>query len=1004
MLYISQFYFNFQSNNMTENPQHKDNFDSWCAALGYYKDGPVRNSVDLLKDVSLFTATFESRGEKLPTSQTITGPLTRECARCFLTENDERNARVYFGDVVTRESQVGLAWPGDYDRIHDIMSQIFRLRSFYNYQQRLKREKDEARKWSTGRDASEVSSTSKKRWRAKSTSSIQQTENVRIEDCHLENGLAAIDTYHTLNPWAAPPNRPNSKALLGYIQELVLVSKCEESGAGLTREWLLSPNHMWPTSADKRLQIYMHEHDLYTISKAEVPLGVALYLFQGTHLACLSEVEQYRLSTILCNRVQYHTEQLLQLCYLEENSDGGLQKSGRFKAIWERHVHYGPSQDNEKQLPLNRRQKPRKRAVEEFLEDLNDEQGEELSTLDDTIHRPELLGGVKAAGKYGCDNRTSIPENKPELHLDINSALVNPRIRSTSPNIAMIPPSTPMRPTPRTEFNSTQCISPSSSSSSMLPRQVVGGEIITVGVSGTIGALRTPDYSPLGWHNVSRSNEGSGPESECIYLQHQPCESSVPEAEFNSTNPPTTPLLETILKSEENVLSAKGQKDTLLPPLPLKLGHTQPGSSAENPICLEVTQSSEQFNGEVTLASEDLAHEQTRVYGSSPEFSSLPVSNIHGTSLVYTSVTRDSDEANIENFKGAKEVHSYNDSEDPTQRKTLIVKLHVPPFYLHNLHSLSKPSRHLRVRREVLGRNKGMLNLVDESQPVSKKGGNWKRETLAVGDETICTSSHLLKTTTTNIPQEICMVGSPKATAIKESTSVLPVAAAGASFPPNVLTPSPLELSPIGLGCATKRDGSYAYKPFPESFSTIPSPPLSQGVAIFPNNSVQVSDFSELTDSVAPPYALSLTGKKVLPVLLDVTMPSSMTHAPYVPPKPPTQLETETYNLYFQCSNGAINYGPSYSSTILNTCTLSQFFAFFSEKSGYPLQGLTALRLIASFANAQTFIVRKEEVKNEWKTVKNRLHTLWEVERRRCSAKELEEDEVQWEVLVQTCK
>lgn len=173
----------------------------------------------------------------------------------------------------------------------------------------------------------------------------------------------------------------------------------------------------------------MHEHNLYVLPEDEVPLGLRLCLFRETQLACITEGEQNRLNTVMCGRIQHHSERLLQLCYLEETDDGDLHKSKRFKAIWEQRSGRGSPQDDEEQPPVKRQQRLRKRAAEEVQDDdLNDEHEDGFAPSDYAICMPELPEGAEIAEMYGWNiGRTSIPETevRSPLHKFYPAMLLN---------------------------------------------------------------------------------------------------------------------------------------------------------------------------------------------------------------------------------------------------------------------------------------------------------------------------------------------------------------------------------------------------------------------------------------------------------------------------------------------------------------------------------------------------------------------------------------------------
>ncbi|KAF4632505.1 hypothetical protein G7Y89_g5617 [Cudoniella acicularis] len=334
----------------------KDNFERWFADLGFYKGQkqPFREYQTLLDAVQSFFEEFEKRGIKIPPNSKAANNLeARQCSSCFLRENNEARAYQFFGINVLGGPQGWRVWPADQDRITEVLSNIFRLRAFYSYQTRLKRDKELNQ---TAPPANQKRS--RKRPRAGSMNSTNsETRNARLELLRLDNGLFSIDKKYSLKTWNAPPNRLNVKALLEYIQDLWDSKNDETNLKELSRVWLSSSNPSWPKFAGKRLQIYMHRYNLYFGEGLhnDIPVGLAHYLRRGTELMHMIPAEWSLFHAAVRARIQLYSQQFLDLCYLEYD-DENIQKTGRFEQLWDEVFRKEEFQEEDGQnLPKRRR-------------------------------------------------------------------------------------------------------------------------------------------------------------------------------------------------------------------------------------------------------------------------------------------------------------------------------------------------------------------------------------------------------------------------------------------------------------------------------------------------------------------------------------------------------------------------------------------------------------------------------------------------------------------------
>jgi hypothetical protein len=81
--------------------------------------------------------------------------------------------------------------------------------------------------------------------------------------------------------------------------------------------------------------------------------------------------------------------------------------------------------------------------------------------------------------------------------------------------------------------------------------------------------------------------------------------------------------------------------------------------------------------------------------------------------------------------------------------------------------------------------------------------------------------------------------------------------------------------------------------------------------------------------------------------------------------------------LVLQKANGVLDFSNLISGEFKNS-TLSQFFEFYSQKSGIPQDMLQDLKFVTQFANYTTFIVQRQwDDERSWKTMQMRIKGLF---------------------------
>lgn len=114
---------------------------------------------------------------------------------------------------------------------------------------------------------------------------------------------------------------------------------------------------------------------------------------------------------------------------------------------------------------------------------------------------------------------------------------------------------------------------------------------------------------------------------------------------------------------------------------------------------------------------------------------------------------------------------------------------------------------------------------------------------------------------------------------------------------------------------------------------------------------------------------------------------------PTTPQSPGPKLD-----FYLQRSSSLIDTSISFSYQYMESLSLSNLFAFFSQRSGIPLERLDDLTFRCMFGEYQQFVIGKNMGDSEWKRARKRIWRNWDRDVKSAKQNGDDEDEEFWEV------
>ncbi|EKD15682.1 hypothetical protein MBM_06310 [Drepanopeziza brunnea f. sp. 'multigermtubi' MB_m1] len=191
-------------------------------------------------------------------------------------------------------------------------------------------------------------------------------EKIFVEHTFEQLARTTSEPMNEPRPWREPLQSPNPKVCSDYIRSLNPRDDIRHL-ADFTKV-----DYKWPIAADKRLQTFMHNRELYISSNYgdDPPAEVTRLLTKGTEIEDLEDGLGYdRFQERVRDRVEYLTLELAKspLFIVEIRRHGPPQITKQFKTMWQNkkvhwHTDFGDTpviSEAEPKLKMRKRQKTR---------------------------------------------------------------------------------------------------------------------------------------------------------------------------------------------------------------------------------------------------------------------------------------------------------------------------------------------------------------------------------------------------------------------------------------------------------------------------------------------------------------------------------------------------------------------------------------------------------------------------------------------------------------------
>ncbi|KAF7939160.1 uncharacterized protein EAE97_007241 [Botrytis byssoidea] len=193
--------------------------------------------------------------------------------------------------------------------------------------------------------------------------------------------------------------------------------------------------------------------------------------------------------------------------------------------------------------------------------------------------------------------------------------------------------------------------------------------------------------------------------------------------------------------------------------------------------------------------------------------------------------------------------------------------------------------------------------------------------------------------------------------------------------------------------------GSDSMSKFPASTQSMSGNPLRQQTsAIVPTPKINGTShhYHPATYSPRPqPPATNSTPK--IDTASQYSHPAQSLATPQQTPTTP-QGAGPKLDFYLQRSSSLIDTSISFSYQYMESLSLSNLFAFFSQRSGIPLERLDDLTFRCMFGEYQQFVIGKNMGDGEWKRARKRIWRNWDRDVKSAKQNGDDEDEEFWEV------
>ncbi|TGO19861.1 hypothetical protein BTUL_0002g01070 [Botrytis tulipae] len=193
--------------------------------------------------------------------------------------------------------------------------------------------------------------------------------------------------------------------------------------------------------------------------------------------------------------------------------------------------------------------------------------------------------------------------------------------------------------------------------------------------------------------------------------------------------------------------------------------------------------------------------------------------------------------------------------------------------------------------------------------------------------------------------------------------------------------------------------GSDSMSKFPPSTQSMSGNPLrQQPLAIVPTPKIN-STSHHYRPASYPPQQQSpvINSTPKIDTASRYSHPAQSLATPQQTPTTP-QGAGPKLDFYLQRSSSVIDTSISFSYQYMESLSLSNLFAFFSQRSGIPLERLDDLTFRCMFGEYQQFVIGKNMGDGEWKRARKRIWRNWDRDVKSAKQNGDDEDEEFWEV------
>lgn len=306
--------------------------DDICSILGYEKDNQIKNSRILLRTTSAFLADYEARGNKVY-GRKAESIGVRLCALNFL-EEEGRGEKLWpslpDGSLVYEDAH-------DKETIIDHVADLFLIHARSNYS------KLHAKRRSQKHDATSASSNINNEHISNKPPTSSTPEETYLEDEEPQftysSSLMTIKPELCLTPWLDPPKRFDRNVAMPWAESLNPKS-LPDPPVRLGKNWLSQEIVKWPAAVDKEIQYFMHRWVFYYTTDLEDGADEGIQSLVD-HLrndkGASTELDSTQIREFgkrIVDRVKFFTETFVNHQFIELQTDGALQMTARFRAIW----------------------------------------------------------------------------------------------------------------------------------------------------------------------------------------------------------------------------------------------------------------------------------------------------------------------------------------------------------------------------------------------------------------------------------------------------------------------------------------------------------------------------------------------------------------------------------------------------------------------------------------------------------------------------------------------